>query len=466
MANFFKATAKKKLPVQHIVTKIKKLDLHGCGVAYIKKKPVFIAGALEDELVNIKIIEQKNKFYRAKLLDVVDSHPYRIKPKCHHFSICGGCDLQHIDCTHQLNFKQRKVSELFSRENIKGQLPWRPPITGSAWNYRRKARIGVQFDKNNKAIIGFRQKATNQLVAIKSCPVLVEPLADIFPLLKSILSELTVKSAIGHIEVIFAASACNHLHHYEEVTLVVRQLKPLNSEDIGIWVDFSNKNQWHVIIDDGNTKQNLTDLQSITTNSRGLKTLNYTLLNDLSISFGVSDFIQVNQQVNVSMVQLALVWLEINSRDNVLDLFCGLGNFSLAIAQQAGTVIGVEGVQVMADKANENALNNNINNCRFYQADLNSDWSSQEWFITTKKMHSPHSFDKALLDPARAGAEQAVHQLAKLVIPTIIYVSCDPVTLARDSEILISQGYKISKISLIDMFSQTKHVETMVLFNR
>lgn len=453
MANFFRENTKKQVSKQlkQINTiNIDKVDLNGCGVGRYQKKPVFVTGSLSNETVEVRFIEQKNKYILAKLLKVIKVSPHRVVAKCQHYSLCGGCDLQHIDYDEQLLFKQNKVAELFSRSGISSelinQLPWQKPIKSKQWHYRRKSRIGVQFDKNSKAIIGFRQKATNQLVAVKSCPVLVKPACDIFPILNDLLAKLTVKKAIGHIEVISADDKANDL------TLVVRQIRAISPHDRQLWQEYADKYAWAVqFLESKKDQENRSDTLKLTADE-----LSYKLPDDITINFANSDFIQINQQVNLAMIEQALNWLQLEANDQVLDLFCGLGNFSLPLAKKVANVVGVEGVQVMVDKAQANATNNQIENCQFYQADLNSNWLSTAW--------AKNNFTKVLLDPARAGAEQAVEQVAQLNVATILYVSCDPRTLARDSKILLDKGYKMVKIGLIDMFSQTKHVETMVLF--
>jgi len=464
MANFFKAVVKPKASSQRFTVSIDKLDMNGVGIARWHNKPVFIVGALPSEVVEVKVFEQKSKYARAKLISIQKASDKRVQPQCTHFGLCGGCDLQMLAIEEQLLFKQQKIADLFSRSyslfNLAQKLeiqalPWQAPIKSTAWHYRRKARIGVQFDKKSQATIGFRQKSTNQLAAIKSCPVLVEPINAIFPLLKKVLAQLTVKSAIGHIEVIQADIILKEQKPEEkQVVLVIRQLKAMSKADVELWQSFAEKHSWYVIIDDGTNQRPLSESKDI-----NAATLSYTLADNIKINFSSGDFIQVNHKVNGSMVAQAMTWLKLLPTDNVLDLFCGLGNFSLALAKQAKSVIGVEGVQVMVDKASQNAQANGINNCQFYQADLNTDWLSQSWA-------NAQTFDKVLLDPARAGAEQAVGQIATLKIPRVLYVSCDPATLARDSALLVSKGYKLEKISLMDMFSQTKHVETMVLFTR
>ncbi|MEW6981495.1 23S rRNA (uracil(1939)-C(5))-methyltransferase RlmD [Colwelliaceae bacterium 6471] len=438
MAKFFKASKKQQTAGRQVELKIERLDLNGCGVGYHQNRPVFVAGALKGEPVIAELIEQKSKYSRAKLIKVITDSEYRISPRCAHFGICGGCDLQHLAFSQHLDYKQQKVSELFSRNGIKTELPWHEPIHSQPFHYRRKARLGVQYNKNGQATIGFRKKNTNQLTAVKTCAVLDSAISDIFPLLKTVVDELSVNQAIGHIEVIVT----------DGISLIIRQLKRLSTQDQHVWLAASNKYGWNIIFDDG---ENLLPLD-------GDGVLHYLLPDNIEIAFQAKSFIQVNHQVNVGMIELAMNWLSLDEQDLILDLFCGLGNFSLPIAKKVAHVVGVEGVQAMVEQARENAQNNAIDNCQFYQADLNGDWSTQAW--TNDK------FNKILLDPARAGAYQAIEKLATLSASHVLYVSCDPATLARDSALLLSSGYKIEKIALMEMFSQTKHIETMVLFQR
>jgi len=464
MANFFKENKKKPVKTQEkqvLTVSVEKLDINGCGVAYYKKKSVFIDGSLPNEKVNVQLIEQKNKYARGKLLAVNKVSESRVTPKCGHFSLCGGCDLQHVNYSQQIVFKKNKVVELFSRSGIAADvitdLPWQKPITDLQWHYRRKARIGVQFDKNAQATIGFRQKGTNQLVAIKSCPILVKPVDQIFSILKELIAKLSVKKSIGHIEVICTDISNQSSSH---LTLVVRQIRKINEHDRQLWQEYAHSNNWHIHFqcDDKENKN-----QGILNSTDDL---NYGLVDDIQINFSVTDFIQINQQVNLAMVEQAILWLKPESNDHILDLFCGLGNFSLPLAKKVAKVTGVEGVQSMVDKAGANANFNHIDNCLFFQADLNSYWLANNGSNKELNKWANSKFNKVLLDPARAGAELAIKQVEKLAIQTVLYVSCEPTTLARDSQFLLSKGYKIEKIGLVDMFSQTKHVETMVLFKR
>lgn len=437
MANFFKAKPKNTQPQQPLTVKVTRLDQQGYGVAYQNKKPIFIATALANETVEVSIVEQNSKFSKAKLLRVVNASKYRTEAQCRHYFQCGGCNIQHMDYQQQLAFKQDKVTQLFSRQALQENLPWQEPIVSAPWHYRRKARIGVQYNKRGEPIIGFRQRESNHLTTIKHCPVIVESFSEIFTELDNILPKLSGKNAVGHVEII----AANHN------VVVVRQLVSLTKQDKKLWYEFSDNNQWLVYFDDG---KRITALGQE-------EVLLYELTSEINIAFSVGSFIQVNHDVNKKMLVQALSWLALTKEDTVLDLFCGLGNFSLPMAQRVNRVVGIEGVSSMVDKAQQNATQNGLSNCQFYQADLNSDWKDQLW--------AQEKYTKVLLDPARAGAFEALSQLIKLKITQVLYVSCEPASLARDAKLLSEHGYKIEKIAIMDMFSQTKHVEIMVMFS-
>jgi 23S rRNA (uracil1939-C5)-methyltransferase len=446
MANFFKPSNKKQPTGQVISVVIDRLDHNGTGVGKYQNKPVFIENALPQEKVTVKIIEAKGKFFKGSVVEIVQPSVQRIKPSCKHFKTCGGCDLQHLSFEQHLSFKQQKVVDLFSRNKITAQLPWQNSINSEPFNYRRKARIGVQYNKNGDPIVGFRQKGSNNLAQLKECPVLVEPIKNIFTTLKTFIKSLSLAKSIGHIEVIST----------QHVSIVVRQLVPLNTQDSDLWNGIAEQQEWQVYIDDG------TNIKPLNATTDLYYSIDSVLLNTndkaINIYFEPKDFIQVNHNVNSKMIAQAIEWLSLKADDQVLDLFCGLGNFSLPIAKQVNRVVGIEGLDTMVNKATYNAKANLINNTQFYQADLNSSWANAPWVNSV--------YTKVLLDPARAGAYEAVSELVQLNIPHIVYVSCDPATLARDSQLLLNKGYVIEKIAIMDMFAQTKHIETMVLYKK
>ena len=442
MANYFVAKPKKNNKKETVTLIVERIDNQGQGVAYFKKKPVFIEGVLPSEKVKVIITEQKSKYSKAKLLEVITQSVDRVMPKCQHYQQCGGCDLQHLACDKQLDFKESKLQELFSRQKISQCLPWQTRLVAKVWHYRRKARIGVQYNKQGQAIIGFRHRGSNQLQPLKKCTVLVQPLSELFLPLQYIINQLTQSKAIGHIEVIYSKNIIGS----EKVTLVIRQLKMLNEQDKTLWLEAIQQYGWQIIIDEGKSSYALSVNNSLC----------YSLPNGIQINFQYNDFIQVNNDINQKMVEQALTWLALQKNDIVLDLFCGLGNFSLPIAKKVQQVVGIEGVKDMVKRAEQNANDNSITNAEFFQADLNASWLANNW--------AEKAFTKVVLDPARAGAFAAIEQLLTLKIPTILYVSCDASTLAQDSKLLIEAGYQIAKIGLMDMFTHTKHSETMVLF--
>jgi len=474
MVKIFKASKQTQAVGQTVSLTIDRLDNNGLGVAYYqgnkkggakahstqsmlakernKGKPVFIAGVLPKEQISATITEQKSKYLQAKLVEIKTQSPERVMPRCKHVGQCGGCDIQHLSLNSQLAFKQQKIIDLFSRQNL-ANLPWQAPIKSEPFHYRRKARIGVQYNKKGEPIVGFRRRFSNDLTPIKQCDVLAASIANIFPMLQKVISALSLSQSVGHVEVY--ATDCT--------SIVIRQLKRLNAHDANLWLASETQHQWQIFIDDGEKVTPLAQQDAVITDDKpeckvAHAGLEYSLTDDINIEFRATDFIQINHQVNVAMVNQAIDWLELTKQDNVLDLFCGLGNFSLRIAQQSASVTGIEGVAAMTEQATLNAEKNNIVNCRFFHGDLNAHWQSVPW--------AKSQYNKVLLDPARAGAFEACEQIIALKPSHIVYVSCDPSTLARDSKLFVDAGYQLNKISLIDMFAQTKHVETMVLFER
>lgn len=447
MVQIFKPKASNSLKGKLLTLDIERLDFNGRGVARYQKKPIFVDGALPNEQVVAKVTEQSSKFCQGKLTKVITASKHRIEPQCKYFGRCGGCDLQQIDKNQHINIKQEKVSELFSRQKI-DDLPWQVPVVEDVWQYRRKARIGVQYNRHGKAILGFREKGTNNVTQISQCQVLLKPLSDLLEPLTKTVNQLPAQS-IGHIELIYTYHKRKPL-----ITIVIRQLKKLNDKIKALWHEFVQTRQVdghiQVIFDKGAG----TELESLTP----IISLGYQVDKDVEISFEANNFIQVNEQVNESMIEQALIWLNLSGTDKVLDLYCGLGNFSLPIAKRVEQVVGIEGVDEMVEKAQVNAQLNQLTNASFYQANLNTKWQSASWLS--------QKYTKILLDPARAGALEACQQLSQFNASDVVYVSCDPATLARDSVVLLSQGYRLAKIAIMEMFGQTKHVETMVLFQR
>lgn len=444
MAQFFKASRTKSAKNRILKNvHVEKLDHQGRGIAYFENKPLFIDGGLSGESLDIQILESKKRYSKGLIKKINQASELRIKPSCPHYNECGGCHLQHINHEQQLHIKSEGLLSLFKRFAKQAPEKLAEPVVGEPWGYRRTARFGLQFDKKSKQLkMGFRRALSNDLIEQKVCPVLLPQLESLILPLKALLNSLKSRMDLGHLELICADQG---------VVVLLRHLKALPKGDVQLIEQFCESQLVNFFAQD--SKHSLTCLS-------GSPQLSYQLKEwDCTLNFSPTDFLQVNGRVNEKMVAQALNWLDVKSDDVVLDLFCGLGNFTLPIAKKAAKIVGVEGIRKMVDRATDNAALNRLNNATFYQADLSAaDVAKQEW--------ATQSFNKVLLDPARAGAFDCMLFIVKLKPSHIVYVSCDPVTLARDSQLLLENGYKLDKLGLLDMFPQTGHMESMALFVR
>ena len=441
MPNFYTQKKQiKKIRKQQSVT-IEKLDLTCQGVAYIDSKVVFVPGVLPKEQVNIQVVNEHKNYATAKLLDIEVQSEQRITPACEHFEQCGGCQTQYMSDEVQLAYKESALKSRIGDDS--SALTWYDPITSPSWHYRRRGRIAVKVEKNKKLRVGFREKASNDIVKVKQCNVFAKPFSNIFDPLALLIDGLEAREKIGHVEVI-ASDGQN--------TLLFRCLKQLVQQDIDALAEFGKAHNMAILLE-------LDKQQVVSLDATAYAPIHYTL-NDVEIGFSPGNFIQVNQHVNEKMVARAIEWLDLGPNDAVLDLFCGIGNFSFEIAKRAKLVVGVEGVKEMAEQAQANALGAKIDNATFYHCNLAQPLSEQQWF--SGKLRK--KVDKMLLDPARDGALDICKQLSQLQPQRIVYVSCEPASLERDSKVIIDQGYQLQKICAMDMFPHTKHVESMALF--
>ncbi|RXJ72313.1 23S rRNA (uracil(1939)-C(5))-methyltransferase RlmD [Veronia nyctiphanis] len=423
------------LDTKHKALRIERLDHHGDGVAFIDKKPVFIAGSLPGETVVAQLTEDKRQFARAKLIKVTEPSASRVNPFCVHYDACGGCNLQHLGHTEQVASKQQTLSQLMNK--FAGRAIEQVPASiDSDKGYRRRTRLSVRVDKDGKLMMGFRQRSSNAIVSVNDCAVLRPAINALLPKLHACLDGLKGRRIIGHIELVEADNG---------TVLSVRTTKPLHQIDLEQLDAFVGEHSLIFYLQQGDAplKRILGDAPEYRIDGQALH-------------FEPSDFIQVNPSINDKMVSQALAWLDLNPSDQVLDLFCGLGNFSLPIAQQAGSVVGVEGVDIMVERATDNAVRNQIENARFYHANLEEGAEQTEW--------GKQTYQKILLDPARAGASGIMPFVAKSGAEKIVYVSCNPSTLARDSQHLLDKGYILAQLGMVDMFPHTGHLESMALF--
>ncbi|HIF18782.1 MAG TPA: 23S rRNA (uracil(1939)-C(5))-methyltransferase RlmD [Cycloclasticus sp.] len=433
---------RKKLPPETANACIESMAHDGRGIAHVDEKAVFIAGALPGEEVVFEYSKKKKDFAEGRVTEVLKASADRVDPGCEHYAICGGCSLQHLDPEKQILAKQSiLINQFKSIAKLENFELW-PALTGPFLGYRHRARLGVKdVIKKGRVLVGFREKASPFLAEIESCEVLHPSVGKRLMDLSALIGGLTIKDKIPQIEV----SICDN-----RTALVFRILEPLSDDDIAILSAFE-----------------LSAEVDIYTQSKGPDTiaplsgekpaLSYALPNDVTLYFGPSDFVQVNVEINRKMINRALQTLDLNENDNVLDLFCGLGNFTLPMAKVAGHVTGVEGSEDLIKRAKKNADKNGINNASFYTANLMEEVADEPW---TKQ-----KYNKVLIDPPRLGAKEILHYLPTWGAEHVLYISCNPSTLARDAAILVNElGYTMKRAGVMDMFPHTSHVESIALF--
>ncbi|MGQ9812038.1 MAG: 23S rRNA (uracil(1939)-C(5))-methyltransferase RlmD [Dissulfurimicrobium sp.] len=422
---------------------IESLSHDGRGIARVDGKIVFIEGALPSERVRFKYKKRRASFNEAQTVEVLSPSPERTEPLCPHFGVCGGCSLQHMAHGMQIRIKEQALLEHLRHFGKIEPANVLPPLIGPLWGYRRSARIGVKYvEKKAKVLVGFREKQSGFIADIDSCAVLDSRVGGLISELKVLISGLKAFRTIPQIEV----SAGD-----ETAALIFRNLQGLADEDLEALKAFGDMHGIHIYLQPGGPET----IVSLWPETQ--KGLSYRLPEfDIEISFRPGDFIQINGALNRSMVSEAVKSLALTPGDAVLDLFCGLGNFSLPIARVAASVTGVEGSAAMSLRAIANAGLNGIKNAAFYTADLASDFSNAPW--------ADKRPDKVLLDPPRSGAINVVRHLTEIRPERIVYVSCNPATLARDIGVLIhTGGYRLKSVRVIDMFPHTSHVEVMAV---
>jgi 23S rRNA (uracil1939-C5)-methyltransferase len=434
---------KARPPVELAITR---LSHEGRGLARLDGKLIFVEGALPGETVRAIYSATHKKYDEARMQEVLSASPDRVAPPCAHFSVCGGCSLQHMARPAQIAFKQEVLAEQFRHFGGIEPASWLPPLVDEAEAYRRKARLGVKFViKKDALLVGFREKQSNFLADIRSCTVLDPRIGRELLALRELITGMEKRSVIPQIEV--AASD-------EEVALVFRHMEPLPPADLQALTGFAAARNWQLYLQPGGP-----DSVHRIYPEAGEDRLHYALPDfGLTLAFHPMDFTQVNAGINRRMVRLALELLDPQPGERVLDLFCGLGNFTLPLATKAGEVIGVEGSQAMADRGLENARRNRLGNVAFHAQDLTADFSQQPW--------ARQGFDRILIDPPRSGAEEVVRYLPKFGARRVVYVSCNPATLARDAGLLKESGYRLTQAGVMDMFPHTAHVESIAVFEK
>ncbi len=421
----------------------------GRGLARVAGKVVFVDGALPGETVRLRYRRRRRRYDTARLVEVLHPSPERVTPPCPFFGTCGGCTLQHLAPEAQVRAKQQILAEQFRR--LGGGLEpgvWLAPVTGPVWGYRRRARLGVRVvPKKGGVLVGFRERAHSYITGLDACLVLEPRLSALLPALRELVAGLSAPDRLPQIE-LAAGDA--------EAALVFRHLVPLTDADRERLRDFGTRHGVQIYLQPAGP-QSVTPLYP-----ERPAPLEYALEDfGLVLAFGPTDFIQVNAAVNRAMVRQAVAWLDPGPHEAVLDLFCGLGNFTLPLARRAGRVLGLEASADLVTRARANAARHGLANAEFRVADLYAPEAGEGggW--------GDFHFDKLLIDPPRSGAMEAIKRLPEPGPKRIVYLSCYPATLARDSAYLVhARGYRLAAAGILDMFPHTRHVESMAVFVR
>ena len=424
-----------------VVATIVDLTHDGIGVAELGGRRVFVADALPGERVEVALRKRRRKLQEADLLRVLDAAPTRTAPACEYFGRCGGCALQHLEHGAQVAFKEGVVRETLKRIGRVEPSLWLPAVVGEPWHYRRRARLGVRYvPGKDRVLVGFRERGGHYITDMRRCPVLMPPIDGLLGELAELIARSSVKEHLPQIEAAVADEAS---------ALVLRVLAAPSAADEQAFREFGARHDIDMYLQPGGPG---------TVAPLGpARPLRYRLPElGMTLEFLPTDFVQVNARVNAELVATAVGLADVQATDRVLDLYCGLGNFSLPLAQRAQELLGVEGDAGLVARAARNATLNGIGNARFATADLtNADWGfyRERW-------------DVVVLDPPRMGAAEAISGLHRSMPRRVVYVSCHPATLARDAATLVGQGFTLRTARVFDMFPHTHHIEALALFER
>ena len=419
----------------------------GRGIAATDGKKVFVAGALAGEEVRFIRRKRRRNFDEAELLDVLTPSAKRLQARCAAFGRCGGCALQHVNCDEQRDIKFGTLKDNLQRIGKVEPGEWLEPLTGAEWNYRRRARLAVKdVPGKGRVLVGFRERHAPFITDMQRCEVIAKPVDSLIAPLSEFIGQLSVRARLPQIEVAVAENA---------VAMVFRVLDSPSDADILLFRDFGARHDLRIWLQPGG----LDSLQLVWPLADP-GPLTYALPEfDIEIAFEPIDFVQVNGDLNRRMVHAAIEHLAPGADDRVLDLYCGIGNFSLPLGRRCGEVLGVDGEPALVSRGAANAERNALDNVSFRRADLSAIDGTESW------LREP--WDRVLLDPARSGAAAVVQHMRRIDPERIVYVSCHPATLARDAEILVrEQAYTLESAGIVDMFPHTAHVESIAIFSK
>jgi 23S rRNA (uracil1939-C5)-methyltransferase len=431
------------------VATIESLDQEGRGVAHVDGKAIFIEGALTGERVTYSSYRRKPSYENAKVIAIIRESATRVVPKCPHFGVCGGCSMQHLEAGAQVAAKQRTLEDtLWHIGKVRAERML-TPIHGPSWGYRHRARLAVRdVAKKGGVLVGFHERRSSFVADMKTCEVLPPRISALLLPLRSLVEALTIRQRLPQIEL-----AIGDIADVPHDVLVLRILEPLAANDVELLRAFADRHAVQFYVQPGgpDTARPLYPLE---------EALAYLLPEfDVALPFRPTEFTQVNAAINRVLVRRAIALLAPGPGERIGDLFCGLGNFTLPIARRGAFAIGVEGSAALVARATENAAHNGLaERTAFHAANL--------FEVTAADFDSWGSFDKLLIDPPREGAIEVVKALPDSVT-RIVYVSCNPATLARDAGVLATtRGYRLSAAGVVNMFPHTAHVESIALFER
>ncbi|MGR8948779.1 MAG: 23S rRNA (uracil(1939)-C(5))-methyltransferase RlmD [Gammaproteobacteria bacterium] len=422
---------------------IDNLSHEGRGVGRVNGKTVFVAGALPGEQVLARKTRGRKSFDEAIALEVEQPNSDRVEPQCPHYSICGGCSLQHLASDKQIEHKQAVLLELFQHHADASPAEVLAPVHATPWRYRRRARLGVKYvEKKGGVLVGFREKASPYIADIQHCEVLHESIGGQLLPLRALIESLSIKAKVPQLEVAVGDNTS---------AIIIRHLEPFSEQDIARLNDFQNSSSISLYLQPKGE-------DSVRPLNDETRSLSYTV-EGLEFGFSPSNFVQVNHAINCQMIAAVKSYLRLEKSDNVLDLFCGLGNFTLPIAKAVNHIHGIEGDEALVNLAKDNARANSINNASFAKMDL-----SDEALLQNLELPK---YNKLLLDPPRSGAEEILLSGNMDALNLVAYVSCNPVTLARDAKHLLkTHKFRLTKLGVMDMFPHTSHVESLAIFER
>lgn len=406
-------------------------------------KTVFVSGALPGERVMAKQTAKSRHFDEAATVEVLSASADRVEPRCPHFGVCGGCVLQHLAEDKQILSKQQVLIDNLQRIGHVQPGTLLPPLTDAAWGYRRKGRLSVRrVEKKDKTLVGFREADPRFVADLSVCYTVIPQIGEKLGAISALVDAMDGRRDIPQIEFIAGDAT---------VALVFRHLQPLSDRDREALVAFAQAQDFAIFLQPGG-------IDSVQVLWPETVPLSFALPQwNIELNFRPLDFIQVNAGLNQKMIAKTLELLAVQPDDRVLDLFCGLGNFTLPLARVAREVVGVEGEAGLVVRARENAAHNALENVQFHAADLAQDLSGHAWMRA--------GFDRLLLDPPRSGADVLLKQLPLKGLKRIVYVSCHPASLARDAGYLVNErGWKLKAAGVMDMFPHTAHVESIAVF--